>query len=364
MANYAADSVRPLDSHTGRKDPGPKRGLPMKAIVYEKYGPPDVLQLKEVDKPAPKDNEVLIRIYATPVNFGDILARNFKAVSPRQFNMPFLFWLFAKISFGLSQPKITILGSQFAGEIEAAGKDVKSFKPGDPVFGYCGMSMGANAEYLCMPEGGLVALKPATMTYEEAATVPYGALTALNLLRTVAIQSGQKVLINGASGGIGSAAVQLAKHYGAEVTGVCGTPRLEFVKSLGADKVIDYTQEDFTQSGQTYDLIFDILGKSSFSRCKSSLTPNGRYLLASFKMKQLFQMLWTSMIGSQKVICALSNEKLENLLFIKELIEAGKIKSLIDRCYPLEQTAEAHRYVEQGHKRGNVVITVAHNNQA
>ena len=216
--------------------------------------------------------------------------------------------------------------------------------------------------YVCL-KTGLVAIKPANMTYEEAATVPGGALTALNLLRKVNIQRGQKVLINGASGGIGSAAVQLAKYFGAEVTGVCGTPRLEFVKSLGADKVIDYTKEDFTQNGETYDLIFDILGKSSFSRCKSSLKQNGRYLLASFKMKQLFQMLWTSMIGSKKVICALSGEKTEDLLFIKELIEAGKIKSVIDRRYPLEQTAEAHRYVETGHKKGNVVITVEHNSK-
>ena len=330
----------------------------MKAIILTKYGPPDVLQLKEVAKPAPKDNEILIKVYATPVNFGDTFARNFKDISPRQFNMPFLFWLFARISFGFRKPKLTILGSEFAGEIEAAGKDVKRFKPGDQVFGYPGMSMGANAEYLCMPGDGLVALKPVNMTYEEAATVPYGALTALTLLRTVAIQSGQKVLINGASGGIGSAAVQLAKYFGAEVTGVCGTPRLEFVKSLGADKVIDYTHEDFTQSGQTYDLIFDILGKSSFSRCKSSLTPNGRYLLASFKMKQLFQMLWTKIRGSKKVICALSSEKTEDLIFIRELIEAGKFKSIIDQCYPLEQAAEAHRYVESGLKKGHVVLTV------
>jgi NADPH:quinone reductase-like Zn-dependent oxidoreductase len=200
------------------------------------------------------------------------------------------------------------------------------------------------------------------MTCEEAATVPYGALTALNLLRKVNIQRGQKVLINGASGGIGSAAVQLAKYFGAEVTGVCSTPRLEFVKSLGADKVIDYTKEDFTQNGETYDLIFDILGRSSFSRCKSSLNENGRYLLASFKMKQLFQMLWTSIRGSKKVICALSGEKLEDLLLIKELVEAGKIKSIIDRRYPLEQAAEAHRYIEQGQRTGSVVITLKPSN--
>jgi NADPH:quinone reductase-like Zn-dependent oxidoreductase len=329
----------------------------MNAIVYTKYGPPDVLQLVEVEKPTPKDNEILIKIHATPVNYGDILARNFREVSPRKFNMPFPFWLPARMVFGFSKPKINTLGSEFAGQIESAGKDVESFKAGDQVFGYRGMNMGANAEYLCVPENGLVAIKPANMTYEEAAAVPYGALTALNLLRKVNIQRGQKVLINGASGAIGSAAVQLAKHYGAEVSGVCSTPRLDFVKSLGADQVIDYTREDFTKNGETYDLIFDILGRSSFSDCKNSLNQNGRYLLASFKMKQLFQMVWTSMTGGKKVICALSGEKIEDLLIIKELVEAGKIKSFIDKRYSLEQTAEAHRYIEQGHKKGNVIIT-------
>jgi NADPH:quinone reductase-like Zn-dependent oxidoreductase len=223
--------------------------------------------------------------------------------------------------------------------------------------------MGANAEYLCIPEDGLVAPKPANMTYEEAATVPYGALTALSLLRKVNIQPRQSVLINGASGGIGSAAVQLAKYFGANVTGVCGTPRLEYVKSLGADKVMDYTREDFTKNGETYDVIFDILGLSSFSRCKNSLTQNGIYLLASFKMKQLIQMLSTSMMSGKKVICALSSESPEDLVFIKELVEAGRIKSIIDKFYPLEKTAEAHRYVEQRQKKGNVVIAVAHNNK-
>jgi NADPH:quinone reductase-like Zn-dependent oxidoreductase len=328
----------------------------MKAIVYTEYGSPEVLHLTEVAKPAPKDNEILIRIHATPVNFGDLLARNFKSVTPRKFNMPFFFWLPAGLVFGFSKPKKNILGSEFAGEVEAVGAAVTRFKPGDQVFGYRGQSMGAYAEYLCTPEDGVLAIKPANMTYEEAATVPYGALTALRLLRKVNIQRGQKVLINGASGGIGAAAVQLAKYFGAEVTGVCGTPRMKFVKALGADKVIDYTKEDFTRNGETYDLIFDILGKSSFSRCKKSLKQNGIYLLASFKMRQLFQMLWTSMIGGQKVICALSSEKPEDLIFIKELVEAGKIKSIIDRRYPLEQAAEAHRYVEQGHKQGNVVI--------
>jgi NADPH:quinone reductase-like Zn-dependent oxidoreductase len=335
----------------------------MKAIVYTEYGPPEVLQLQEVEKPTPKDNEVLIRIYATSVQYGDLMVRNMRKISPRKFTMPFPFWLLNGMFFGFRKPKITILGAEFAGEIESVGKDVTLFRKGDQVFGYRGPSMGANAEYLCMPEDGCMATKPANMTYEEAAAVPFGAIVALNLLRKVNIQSGGKVLINGASGGIGQFAVQLAKYFGAEVTGVCSTPRLELVKSLGADKVIDYTQEDFTQSGETYDLIFDILGKSSFSRCKISLKQNGRYLLASFKMRQLFQMIWTSIIGSKKVICAMAPTKKEDLIFIKELIEAGVIKSIIDRCYPLEQSAEAHRYVETGHKKGNVVITVAHNNE-
>ena len=336
----------------------------MKAIVCTKYGPPEVLQLKEVDKPAPRENEILIRVRATSVNFGDTLARNFKAVTPRKFNMPFLFWLLAKISFGLREPKRTILGSEFAGEVEAVGRDVKRFKKGDQVFGYPGPSFGAYAEYLCLPEDGVLAIKPANMTYEEAAVVPYGAIMALNLLRKMNIQPGQKVLVNGASGGIGSAAVQIAKHFGAEVTGVCGTPRLEFVKSLGADEVIDYTKDDFTKIGETYDLIFDILGKRSFSECQSSLKPNGKLLFASFKMKQLFQMLWTSRGGTKKVICAIAPGSVEDLISVKELIEMGKIRSIIDRRYPLEEAAEAHRYVEQGHKKGNVVITLEQNSKS
>jgi len=331
----------------------------MKAIVYTEYGPPEVLQLKEVEKPTPKDNEVLIRIYATLVAYGDVMVRNLRNISLREFHMPEPFWIINRMIFGFSKPKITILGAELAGEVEAVGKDVKRFRKGDQVFGYIGQSMGANAEYLCMPEDGCVAIKPANMTYEEAAVVPYGAIMALSLLRKVNVQPGQKVLVNGASGGIGSAAVQLAKsHFGAKVTGVCSTPRLELVKSLGADKVIDYTKEDFTQSGETYDLIFDILGKSSFSRCKRSLSQNGRYLLASFKMRHLVDMLWTSVIGSKKVICALATDKAEDLIFIKELIEAGKIKSIIDRRYPLEQTAEAHSYIEKGQAKGKVVITI------
>ena len=337
----------------------------MKAIVYTEYGPPEVLKLKEVEKPAPKDNEVLVKVHAASVNYGDITARNFRYLSPGEFHMPMLLWFPSRIGFGFKKPKRKILGNEFAGEIEATSKDVKLFKKGDQVFGYLGENMGAYAEYLCMPDDGHITIKPGNMSYDEAAVVPMGALMALNLLKKVNIQSGQKVLVNGASGGIGSAAVQIIKnHFGAEVTGVCSTPRLEFVKSLGADKVIDYTKEDFTQSGETYDLIFDILGKSSFSGCKKVLKQNGRYLLASFKTRKLLQMLRTNIIGKKKVICTLAFPKPEDLVFIKELIEAGKIKSIIDKRFPLEQTAEAHRYIEEGNKKGNVVITLEYNNKA
>jgi NADPH:quinone reductase-like Zn-dependent oxidoreductase len=271
--------------------------------------------------------------------------------------MPLPLMILTRLYFGFNKPKISILGSEFAGEVVATGKEVKRFKQGDPVIGYLGQRMGAYAEYLCVPEDGMVVIKPVNMTFAEAAVVPYGAIMAASLLRKGNLQKGHKVLINGASGGIGSAAVQLARYYGAEVTGVCGTPRVEYVKSLGADKVIDYTKEDFTQNGETYDLIFDVLGKSTFSRCKKSLKPNGIYLLASFKMKQLFQMLWTRMTGDKKVICSITSEDRQDLEFIREIIEAGKFKSIVDKSFPLEQAAEAHRYVEAGRKKGNVVIT-------
>lgn len=330
----------------------------MKAIVYTEYGSPDVLQLKDVDKPLPKDTEILIRVYATPINYGDLIARNFSHISPGEFNMPAPLWLPSRLGFGFTRPKNHILGSELAGEIEAVGKDVKKFKLGDQVFAYPGMKMGANAEYVCMPEDGTVAIKPANMTYEEASTIPYGAIMALSLLGKANIQPGQKVLINGASGGIGSLAVQIARYFGAEVTGVCSTPRMDYVKSLGADKVIDYTKEDFTRNGETYDLIFDVLGRSSFSRSKNSLKPSGILLYASFKMRQLFDMLWTSRSSGKRVICAMASEKAEDLIFIKKLVEAGKIKTVIDKCFPLELTAEAHKYVEKGLKKGNVVITL------
>lgn len=331
----------------------------MKAIVCTEYGPPDVLHLKEVEKPTPKDNEVLVRVYATSVNFGDLMGRNFGKITLSEFNMPVLLYLPSRMAFGWNKPKINILGSELAGEVEAVGKEVTKFKVGDQVFAYLGMNMGGNAEYACISESGCMALKPANLTSEEAATLPYGAIMATSLLGKANLQRGQKVLINGASGGIGSMAVQLAKYFGAEVTAVCGTPRLEFVKSLGADKVIDYTKEDFTQNGETYDLIFDILGRSSFSKVKRSLKPDGIYLLASFKMKALLQMLWISLTGStQKVICAFANETPDSLTFVKKLVEEGKIKAIVDKSFPMEQAAEAHRYVENGYKKGNVIITM------
>jgi 2-desacetyl-2-hydroxyethyl bacteriochlorophyllide A dehydrogenase len=324
----------------------------VKAIVHTKYGPPDELQLKEVEKPVPKENKVLIKIHATTVTTSDCNIRNLTFV-------PKLFLLPMRMQFGFIKPKNHILGFDLAGEIEAAGKDVTRFEIGDQVFGTTEPAYGAHAEYVCLPEDGVLTIKPANMTLEEAATIPVIANTALHFIRDLGnVQAGHKVLINGASGGIGTFAVQLAKHYGAEVTGVCSTTNVELVKSLGADMVIDYTKEDFTKSGQTYDVIFDAVGKSSFSRCKSSLKKNGIYLVTLPKLAVLLQMGWTSIIGSKKVKMEGAPAKVENLLFLKELIEAGQLRTVIDRRYPLEQTAEAFRYVERGHKKGNVVITV------
>src|SRR5215207_10196127 len=322
----------------------------MLAIVCTTYGSPDVLQLKEVAKPTPKDNEVLIRILAAVVGPADCAFRK---------GQPFI----VKLIYGLARPKFAVLGVEFAGEIEAIGKDVKLFKPGDQVFGMSPNSFGAHAEYMCLPEDKTLTIKPANTTYAESAGIVDGATTALTFLRDVAkLQRGQKVLINGASGAVGAYAVQLAKYFGAEVTGVCSTANVALVQSLGADHVVDYTKEDFTNSGQTYDVIFDAVGKSSFSRCKGALTQTGMYLSTAPTLGIVLQMLRTSMFGSKKAKFATAGlmQNKDNLTFLKDLIEAGTITSVIDRCYPLEQTAEAHRYVEQGHKKGNVVITLEH----
>jgi NADPH:quinone reductase-like Zn-dependent oxidoreductase len=276
--------------------------------------------------------------------------------------MPFIFWLIGKLYFGFKRPRIEILGSEFSGKVESVGKNVKRFIAGDQVFGYRGPRMGAYAEYLCMNENDVVAHKPANMSYEEAAAIPYGAIMALSIIRKANLKPNQSVIINGASGGIGPIVVQLAKYqFGANVTGVCGTPRLSYVESMGADKVIDYTKEDFSKNGETYDFIIDILGKCSYAMCKRSLKKNGQCLFVSFKMKQVFQTLWTSVIGNKKIICVMVNENTKDLIFIKELIETGKIKSIIDRCFSLEQAADAHRYFESGNKRGSVVITIDSN---
>lgn len=304
----------------------------MKAIVYKKFGPPEVLKIEEVEKPTPKINEVLIKIHATTVHIGDTIVRKRKHPTSKFYTM------MMPLAIGLRKPKIPILGMELAGEIESVGENVTSFKKGDQVFAStAGIKFGAYAEYKCIPEDGMVAIKPTNLTYGESAAVPTGAPTALNNLRKGNIKKNQKILIYGASGSVGTYAVQIAKHFGAKITGVCSTTNLELVKSLGADKVIDYTKEDFTESGETYDFVFDAVGKSSSSRSKSVLNGNG---------------VFVSVLGTS------GSEKQEDLIFIRDLIEAGELKPVIDRTYPFEKIAEAHEYVDKGHKKGHVVIEV------
>ena len=327
----------------------------MKAIVYTKYGSPDVLQLKEVAKPTPKANEVLIKTHATTVTSGDWRVRSL--------NVPIGFGLMSRLVFGVLRPRQPILGTELAGEVESVGKDVSKFKVGDQVFAFSGASMGCHAEYKCMPEDGAVALKPANLTYDEAAAISFGGTTALDFFRRGKLQSGEKVLVNGASGGVGTAAVQLAKHFGADVTGVCSTANVELVKSLGANHVIDYTKDDFMKDSETYDIIVDTVGTAPFSRSKGSLKEGGRLLLVLGGLPDMLQMPWVAMTSSKRVIAGPAAERAEDLRFLAKLAEAGEFKPVIDRRYPFEHIAEAHSYVDTGHKKGNVIITMEHNNK-
>ncbi|WP_404458386.1 NAD(P)-dependent alcohol dehydrogenase [Sutcliffiella horikoshii] len=315
----------------------------MRAVVYTKYGPPEVLQLKEVDKPVPKDNEILVKIVATAVNAADWRLRKADPVA-------------VKLFFGLTRPKKPILGGVLAGIVESVGCDVKRWKAGDEVFGSSGMNMGAYAEYICLPEDGVVALKPFNLSYVEAATVPFGGHTAIHFLRKANIQPRQKILIYGASGAVGTAAIQLAKLYGAEVTGVCSTTNVEMVSSLGADKVIDYTKEEIT--GDNYDVIFDTVGKIPYEAVKKTLKKKGTWILGGAGVTQMVQGYWSGLSRRYKIISGLALEKEDDIRFLRELIEKGKYKAVVDKSYPMEQLSMAHSYVEKGHKKGNVGVII------
>lgn len=318
----------------------------MKAAVYYNYGPPEVLRIEEVAKPIPKDDEVLVKVHATSVTSGDFRLRKAD---------PFITRLF----FGLTKPKVHILGAEFSGEVEATGKDVKQFKPGDQVFGNTGTSLGTYAEYISISEENPIALKPRNLSFEEAAGVSFGGNTSLHFLKKGNIRKGDKVLVYGASGSLGTSAVQLAKYFGAEVTGVCSGKNAEMVRSLGADKVVDYTKEDFTRGGEKYDIIYDTVGKSPFSRSVDALKKDGVYLRAvHISLGPVLKGMWVSLTRSKKVIGGVAQDSKENILLLKELLENGKFKPVIDRTFPLDRIAEAHAYAEKGHKRGNVVITI------
>lgn len=322
----------------------------MKAIVYERYGPPDVLRLKEVEKPVPKSHEVLIRIHATTVTSGDCRVRSL--------NVPIGFGFLSRLVFGVTRPRQPILGTELAGEVESVGKDVGRFKVGDPVFAFGGIGMRCYAEWKCMSEDGALAIKPPNLTFEEAAALSFGGTTALDFFRRAKLRKGESVLINGASGGVGTAAVQLAKHFGAEVTGVCSAANLDLVRSLGAVHVIDYTKEDFTRNGKTYDVIVDTVGTAPFSRCKASLKENGRLLLVLAGLPDMLPIPWVLLTSSKRIFAAPAAERPEDVRFLAELAAAGELRPVIDRRYPFEEIAQAHRYVDTGRKKGNVVITL------
>ncbi|MGL2965926.1 NAD(P)-dependent alcohol dehydrogenase [Flavobacterium sp. XGLA_31] len=317
----------------------------MKAAIYTKYGAPDVLQIKEVTKPIPKDNEILVQIKATAVNSGDWRLRKADPFAVRLF-------------FGLLKPKVNILGSVYSGEVESVGKNIKRFKVGDAVFGHTNMTFGSYAEYKCLPEDGSLALKPDNISHKEAAVIPFGGVTALHFIKKVTIKPGQKILIVGASGAVGSAAVQLAKSFGAHVTAVCSTANIDLVKSIGADKVIDYTKEDFTQNHEIYDLIFDTVNSASVGRALKSLSKEGTLILSAAGMSEMLQGLWFSVTSKRKILTGVISHKAEDIALLKKLTEAGEFKPIIDKIYPLEQIVEAHAYVEKGHKKGNVAITI------
>jgi NADPH:quinone reductase-like Zn-dependent oxidoreductase len=325
----------------------------VKAILHSQYGSPDLLQFKEVDTPAPKDNEVLIAIHATTVSTGDCNIRNFTFVTKSMRPI-------ARLMFGIRKPwKARILGTELAGAVERAGKDVARFKKGDRVVASTGMACGGHAQYACLPENGALAIMPDALSWEEAVAIPFGANAALYYLRDLGkIQAGQELLIIGASGSIGSAGVQLAKHFGATVTAVCSGANVELVRSLGADKVIDYTRDDFTRNGNTYDLIFDVVGAMTFDGCRNSLKPNGVFLQNIMELSDIVRALWTSIASRKKIKGGVAINNLQRMNSIVELVRAGTLKPVIDRSYPLERISEAFKYVEQGHKKGNVVITV------
>lgn len=324
----------------------------MKAIVYESYGPPEVLHLKEIEKPVPKDNEVLIKVHATTITSGDWRVRSL--------NVPAGFGLIMRVVFGIWKPRQPILGSELAGVVESVGKDVRNFRIGDQVFASSDVSMGCHVEYKCMLQDSAVVLKPPGLSYDEAAALSFGGTTALDFLRRGKLQRGERVLVNGASGGVGTAAVQLARHFGADVTGVCSTANLELVRSLGARHVIDYTKEDFTLNRETYDVIVDTVGTAPYSRCKDSLNDGGRLLMVLARLPDMLQIPWVSMTTSKKIIAGPATVRADDLRFLAGLAETGEFKPVIDRRYPFEQFVEAHRYVDTGRKKGNVCLILEH----